>query len=92
MQGMFAMIPLALVGLGIWAQKNLPPPKPKIVGIDLGTTYSVVAAYQPASGTVDIYADEETHHFSLDESPPVPFEDGDQLSVHSLRAKELGGR
>ena len=59
MQGVFAMIPLALVGLGIWAQKNLPPPKPKIVGIDLGTTYSVVAAYQPASGTVDIYADED---------------------------------
>jgi stress 70 chaperone-associated protein len=27
------------------AQKYLPPPKPKVLGIDLGTTYSVAAFY-----------------------------------------------
>ena len=42
-----------------YASKNMPPPRPKIVGIDLGTTYSVVAAYRPAEGTVDIYEDDD---------------------------------
>jgi hypothetical protein len=37
----------------------MPPPKPKIVGIELGTTYSLDAAYQPGDGTVDIYEDDD---------------------------------
>ena len=56
----------ALMSIGLltfagcyYASKNMPPPKPKIVGIDLGTTYSVVAAYRPAEGTVDIYEDDD---------------------------------
>lgn len=55
------ILALALVGVAgcYWLQKNMPPPKPKIVGIDLGTTYSVVAAYQPGDGTVDIYEDND---------------------------------
>jgi hypothetical protein len=50
---MLGMGPLVLilavcgVFLSIWAQQNLPPPKPSIAGIDLGTTYSVIAAYVP---------------------------------------------
>ncbi|EDO25618.1 predicted protein, partial [Nematostella vectensis] len=33
-------------------------PKPKIIGIDLGTTYSCVGAYQAISGRIDIFSDE----------------------------------
>jgi stress 70 chaperone-associated protein len=56
-----SLLAVALAGVGgcYWLQKNLPPPKPTIVGIDLGTTYSVVAAYRPGDGTVDIYEDED---------------------------------
>eukprot|EP01048_Picozoa_sp_COSAG05_P024079 COSAG05_NODE_5499_length_1158_cov_1.553352_1_plen_199_part_01 len=51
------------VFVSIWAQQRLPPPKPTIVGIDLGTTYSVVAAYHAGakgqSGRVEVMSDED---------------------------------
>ncbi|KFD68903.1 hypothetical protein M514_08260 [Trichuris suis] len=44
---------------GYWAQKYLPPPKPKIVGIDLGTTFSCVSVYYAGSGRVEVIPDDK---------------------------------
>ncbi|KAK3601386.1 hypothetical protein CHS0354_037702 [Potamilus streckersoni] len=52
---------LALLLAGYLAQKYLPPPKPKIVGIDLGTTYSCVGLYHAVTGEVDILDTQDGH-------------------------------
>lgn len=52
---------LAVLLAGYFAQKYLPPPKPKIVGVDLGTTFSCIGVYHAVSGTVDILEVQEKH-------------------------------
>jgi stress 70 chaperone-associated protein len=52
---------LALIVAGMIAQKKLPPPKPKIVGIDLGTTYSCIGVYHAITGEVEVFEDDEHH-------------------------------
>uniref|UniRef100_A0AAU0MUY4 Heat shock 70 kDa protein 13 n=1 Tax=Urechis unicinctus TaxID=6432 RepID=A0AAU0MUY4_UREUN len=54
----FGLSFLALLLAGYWAQQLLPPPKPKIVGIDLGTTYSCIGIYHAVSGDTEILRNE----------------------------------
>ncbi|VDN59079.1 unnamed protein product, partial [Dracunculus medinensis] len=50
---------LAVLLAGYLAQKyGLPPPLPKIVAVDLGTTFSSIGAYQAITGRTDIIPDE----------------------------------
>uniref|UniRef100_A0AC35GGN0 Heat shock protein 70 n=1 Tax=Panagrolaimus sp. PS1159 TaxID=55785 RepID=A0AC35GGN0_9BILA len=50
---------LVLLIAGYLAQRNnlIPPPTPKIVGIDLGTTFSSIGVYQAVTGETEILPD-----------------------------------
>jgi hypothetical protein len=49
---------ITVLFIGYYAQKyGLPPPPPKIAGIDLGTTYSSIAIFQPATGETIVMED-----------------------------------
>ncbi|KAK0136629.1 Heat shock protein 13 [Merluccius polli] len=49
---------LALFLAGYLGQQYLPPPKPRVVGLDLGTTYCSVGVFHPGVGDVEVIADE----------------------------------
>ncbi|XP_033641511.1 heat shock 70 kDa protein 13-like [Asterias rubens] len=49
---------LALLLAGYLGQHFLPPPKPRIVGIDLGTTYSCIGVYHAVTGDIQVFADD----------------------------------
>ncbi|XP_009994788.1 PREDICTED: heat shock 70 kDa protein 13, partial [Chaetura pelagica] len=53
---------LALLLAGYLAQQYLPMPTPKVVGIDLGTTYCSVGVFLPGTGQVKVIADENGHN------------------------------
>lgn len=50
---------LALLLAGYLGQQYLPPPSPKVIGLDLGTTFCSVGVFHPGSGEVEVIADEK---------------------------------
>ena len=50
---------LALFLAGYLGQQYLPPPKPRVIGLDLGTTYCSVGVFNPGVGDVEVIGDEE---------------------------------
>ncbi|XP_001362532.1 heat shock 70 kDa protein 13 isoform X2 [Monodelphis domestica] len=53
---------LTLLLAGYLAQQYLPLPTPKVIGIDLGTTYCSVGAFLPGTGKVKVIPDESGHN------------------------------
>lgn len=50
---------LALFLAGYLGQQYLPPPKARVIGLDLGTTFCSVGIFQAGSGEVEVIADEQ---------------------------------
>lgn len=50
---------LALLLAGYLGQQYLPPPKPRVIGLDLGTTFCSVGVFQPGTGDVEVIGDEK---------------------------------
>ncbi|KAJ8414639.1 hypothetical protein AAFF_G00038410 [Aldrovandia affinis] len=50
---------LALLLAGYLGQQYLPPPKPRVIGLDLGTTFCSVGVFHPGVGEVEVIEDEE---------------------------------
>ena len=79
----------ALIVTGYLAQSRLPPPRPKIIGIDLGTTFSCVATYESKSGNVTVYKDDNGKRIIpsvvaiLDESVLVGYKAVQQIETNS---------
>ncbi|XP_054473353.1 heat shock 70 kDa protein 13 [Anoplopoma fimbria] len=56
---MIGSVILALFLAGYLGQQYLPPPKPRVIGLDLGTTFCSVGVFHPGSGQVEVMEDEE---------------------------------
>ncbi|PWA20241.1 hypothetical protein CCH79_00003599 [Gambusia affinis] len=56
---MIGSVILALFLAGYLGQQYLPPPKPKVIGLDLGTTFCSVGVFLPGSGEVEVIEDEQ---------------------------------
>ncbi|XP_033002736.1 heat shock 70 kDa protein 13 [Lacerta agilis] len=53
---------LTLLLAGYLAQQYLPMPTPKVIGVDLGTTYCSVGVFLPGTGQVKVIPDESGHN------------------------------
>lgn len=50
---------LALFLAGYLGQQYLPPPTPRVIGLDLGTTFCSVGVFHPGTGEVEVIGDEK---------------------------------
>lgn len=48
---------LALFLAGYLGQQYLPPPKPRVIGLDLGTTFCSVGVFHPGTGEIEVIED-----------------------------------
>lgn len=53
---------MTLLLAGYLAQQYLPMPTPKVIGVDLGTTYCSVGVFLPGTGQVKVIPDENGHN------------------------------
>ncbi|XP_066917994.1 heat shock 70 kDa protein 13-like [Clytia hemisphaerica] len=87
--GPIAIVIFAVFATGYFMQSKLPPPKPTIVGIDLGTTFSCVSTYEFKSGNVTVYKDENGKNIIpsvvaiLENDTLVGYKAVDQIEVNS---------
>lgn len=89
MSSSFGLVAASILGLivaGYIAQSRLPPPKPKIVGIDLGTTYSCIGAYEAITGNVYIFKNK--HGKKVMPSIVSFTENGVEIGLDALRKAE----
>ncbi|KAG7480331.1 hypothetical protein JOB18_000144 [Solea senegalensis] len=56
---MIGSVILALFLAGYLGQQYLPPPTPKVIGLDLGTTFCSVGVFHPGTGEVEVITDED---------------------------------
>ncbi|TRY81816.1 hypothetical protein DNTS_001894 [Danionella cerebrum] len=56
---MIGSVILALLLAGYLGQQYLPPPKPKVIGLDLGTTFCSVGVFQAGTGEIEVIGDDE---------------------------------
>ncbi|XP_075707037.1 heat shock 70 kDa protein 13 [Rhinoderma darwinii] len=76
---------LTLLLAGYLAQQYLPMPTPKVIGIDLGTTYCSVGVFHPGTGEVKVIADNSGHQsipsiVSFTENDVYPGYEGQELA------------
>ena len=84
MVGAFMAVALSAVFAAVF---NPPPPKPGVVGIDLGTTYSVIALFH--NGSVEVVPD----HLNRNLTPSVvAFADQGRRVLVGYEAREYGLR
>lgn len=84
MVGAFLAVALSAVFAAVF---NPPPPKPGVVGIDLGTTYSVIALFH--NGSVEVVPD----HLNRNLTPSVvAFADQGRRVLVGYEAREYGLR
>lgn len=50
---------LALFLAGYLGQQYLPPPKPRVIGLDLGTTFCSVGVFHPGTGEIEVIEDDK---------------------------------
>uniref|UniRef100_A0A673J5U2 Heat shock 70 kDa protein 13 n=1 Tax=Sinocyclocheilus rhinocerous TaxID=307959 RepID=A0A673J5U2_9TELE len=46
---------------GQYTIQYLPPPKPRVIGLDLGTTFCSVGVFQPGTGEIEVIGDDKGH-------------------------------
>lgn len=87
--GPIAALIFALLATGYFMQSRLPPPKPTIVGIDLGTTFSCISTYEFKTGNVTVYPDENGKNIIpsvvaiLEHDTLVGYKAVDQIEINS---------